>query len=117
MNLFQVLKRIYDSNIRNFTIYYDKHHHLLFSHMEYIGKWDAEVVKLISNRLINQFINQSMTQSVHPSIHPSISQSITQPIIVNKTLRNRTCHDMALHDINLVGLSSFSPEDSTEVRL
>lgn len=33
----QVLKRIYDSNIRNYTIYYDKHHHLLFSHMEYIG--------------------------------------------------------------------------------
>ncbi|XP_078349623.1 L-rhamnose mutarotase-like [Oculina patagonica] len=33
----QVLQRIYDSNIRNYTIYYDKHHHLLFSHMEYIG--------------------------------------------------------------------------------
>ena len=35
---FQVLQRIYDSNIRNYTIYYDKYHHLLFSHMEYIGK-------------------------------------------------------------------------------
>ena len=83
MNLFQVLKRIYDSNIRNFTIYYDKHHHLLFSHMEYIGKWDAEVVKLISNRLINQFINQSMTQSVHPSIHPSVNQ-LHSPSLLTK---------------------------------
>jgi len=35
---FQVLQRIYDSNIRNYTIYYDKYHQLLFSHMEYIGK-------------------------------------------------------------------------------
>ena len=37
----QVLERLYKSNVRNFTIYYDKHNSLLFSHMEYIGKYNT----------------------------------------------------------------------------
>ena len=52
--VFQVLKRIYDSNIRNYTIYYDKYHHLLFSHMEYVGK----CLKLSVNQSINQSMNR-----------------------------------------------------------
>ena len=54
ISFFQVLKRIYDSNIRNYTIYYDKYHHLLFSHMEYVGK----CLKLSVNQSINQSMNR-----------------------------------------------------------
>ena len=33
----KVLKRLEESNIRNFTIYYSAKLHLLFSHLEYVG--------------------------------------------------------------------------------
>ena len=35
----QVLERMYQSNIRNFTIYYHKETGLLFQHFEWIGHW------------------------------------------------------------------------------
>ena len=99
MNLFQVLKRIYDSNIRNYTIYYDKHHHLLFSHMEYIGKWDAEIVKLVFpnqsirslTHSITQSINRSINQPINQSIIHLFIQSVSQSIILHiETLHNMT---------------------------
>ncbi|KAK3748744.1 hypothetical protein QZH41_015686 [Actinostola sp. cb2023] len=46
----QVLKRIYDSNIRNYTIYYDKNNQVLFSHFEYIGdNFDADMAAIAAD--------------------------------------------------------------------
>ena len=36
-----VLQRMYKSNIRNFTLYYHKETHTLFSHFEWIGHWQC----------------------------------------------------------------------------
>lgn len=40
-----VLRRMYQSNIRNFTIYYHKETNMMFSHYEWIGHWKRPMSK------------------------------------------------------------------------
>ena len=45
-----VLQRIYDSNIRNFTIYYHAASGYMFHHFEYVGSdYDADMQKIAAD--------------------------------------------------------------------
>jgi L-rhamnose mutarotase len=77
-----VLQRMYDSNIRNFTIYYHKETNLLFQHYEWIGHFkglsELEVFENDMNAIGNDPITRQWWKECEPC-QESLSEHFKDP--------------------------------------